>query len=147
MFDQIYGWIQNVSVYLIMTAAVMHAIPGKDYGRYIRFFSGLVLILLMFTPLLRAAGMERRFSELYSGVEYEMERQEIEKAYEIYENSGLDDLLNEPGYSGSDETGNVPEDESGRPGTADETGQQENADGAGENEGSRIEVGEIEIGK
>lgn len=147
MFDQIYGWIQNVSVYLIMTAAVMHAIPGKDYGRYIRFFSGLVLILLMFTPLLRAAGMERRFSELYSGVEYEMERQEIEKAYEIYENSGLDDLLTEPGYSGSDETGNVPEDESGWPGTADETGQQENADGAGEKEGSRIEVGEIEIGK
>ena len=76
-----------------------------------------------------------------------MERQEIEKAYEIYENSGFDDLLTEPGYSGSDETGNVPEDESGRPGTADETGQQENADGAGENEGSRIEVGEIEIGK
>ena len=34
-----------------------------------------------------------------------MERQEIEKAYEIYENSGLDDLLTEPGYSGSDETG------------------------------------------
>ena len=52
MLEEIYSWIQNISVYLIVTAAVMHAIPGKEYEKYVRFFSGLVLILLLLTPLL-----------------------------------------------------------------------------------------------
>ena len=67
MLEEIYGWIQNISVYLIVMAAVMHAIPGKDYGKYIRFFSGLVLILLLSTPLLKLAGMEGTFRTLYRG--------------------------------------------------------------------------------
>lgn len=93
MLEAIYGWIQNISVYLIVTAAVMHAIPGKDYGKYIRFFSGLVLILLVFTPLLKMLGMADTFHTLYQNEEYEMSREEIEMAEEIYERSDLSDLL------------------------------------------------------
>ena len=95
MLEGIYGWIQNISVYLIVMAAVMHAIPGKDYGKYIRFFSGLVLILLLSTPLLKLAGMEGTFRTLYKGQEYEMERREIERAEEIYEQSEIFDFLGE----------------------------------------------------
>ena len=62
MLQQLYGWIQNIAVYLIVAAAVMHAIPGKDYGKYVRFFSGLVLILLLFTPVLNLTGMVERFT-------------------------------------------------------------------------------------
>lgn len=95
MLEGIYGWIQDISVYLIVMAAVMHAIPGKDYGKYIRFFSGLVLILLLSTPLLKLAGMEDTFRTLYRGKEYEMERQEIEKAEEIYEQSDVFGFIGE----------------------------------------------------
>ncbi len=66
MLEEIYRWIQNISVYLIVMAAVMHAIPGKDYGKYIRFFSGLVLILMLSSPLLRLAGMEGTFRTRYN---------------------------------------------------------------------------------
>ena len=52
MFDQVYGWLQNIAAYLVVVTAVMHAIPGKDYEKYIRFFSGLVLIVLLFMPVL-----------------------------------------------------------------------------------------------
>ena len=95
MLEEIYGWIQNISIYLIVMAAVMHAIPGKDYGKYIRFFSGLALILLLSTPLLKLAGMEDTFRTLYSGKTYEMERQEIERAEEIYEQSDIFSFIGE----------------------------------------------------
>lgn len=74
MFRQLYDWIQNIAVYLILVSAVMHAIPGKDYEKYIRFFSGLILILLLFTPLLNLTGMAEEFTSLYKSREYEMER-------------------------------------------------------------------------
>ena len=68
MLEGIYGWIQDISVYLIVMAAVMHAIPGKDYGKYIRFFSGLVLILLLSTS---EAGGDGRY------VPYDLQRQGV----------------------------------------------------------------------
>ena len=100
MLEGIYGWIQDVSVYLIVMAAVMHAIPGKDYGKYIRFFSGLVLILLLSTPLLKLAGIEDTFRTLYKSREYEMERQEIERAEEIYEQSDIFGFISEDPAAG-----------------------------------------------
>ncbi len=120
MFQQIYRWIQNITVYLIVAAAVMHAVPGKDYAKYIRFFSGLILILLLATPVLSLTGMKERFEALYNNNEYELEKQEIERAEEIYEESVLSDYLQ----------------------TENETGQEDE-----EYENSRIEVGEIEIGE
>ena len=82
MFRDLYDWIQNIAVYLILVSAVMHAIPGKDYEKYIRFFSGLILILLLFTPLLNLTGMAEEFTSLYKSREYEMDRKEIEDAEE-----------------------------------------------------------------
>ena len=120
MFQQIYRWIQNITVYLIVTAAVMHAVPGKDYGKYIRFFSGLILILLLATPLLNLTGMKERFETLYKSNEYELEKQEIEKVEELYTDSALSDYLQ------TEE--NIEE-------------------GDGQDGNSRIEVGEIEIGQ
>lgn len=93
MFQQVYGWIQNITVYLIATSAVMYAVPGKDYARYIRFFSGLILILLLTTPILNLFGMKGRFEAFYQSNEYRLEQQEIEKADEFYRNSGLFEYL------------------------------------------------------
>lgn len=104
MFEQIYDWIRSISVYLILTAAVMHAVPGKDYVKYIRFFSGLVLILLLASPILRVAGVKERFTDIYRSAEYETERGEIEKAAEIYETTDLADLWKSE-VKGKDSTG------------------------------------------
>ena len=120
LFQQIYGWIQNITVYLIVTAAVMHAIPGKDYGKYIRFFSGLILILLLATPILNLTDMKERFDTLYGNSEYEMEKQEIESVDEFYKNAGLS------GYLQTDESYET---------------------GVIIQEDAQINVGEIEIGR
>ena len=77
MFRQLYDWIQNIAVYLIVVSAVMHAVPGKEYEKYIRFFSGLILILLLFMPLMNMTGIADEFVSLYKSQEYEMNRREI----------------------------------------------------------------------
>ena len=112
MLQQFYGWIQNIAVYLIVYAAVMHAIPGKDYGKYVRFFSGLVLILLLFTPVMSLTGMGGRFQELYQSGLYEMEKKEIEEARERFEEAELLDFVPDeyggtPEQSDSEESGGL----------------------------------------
>ena len=58
MFDYLYGWLQDVSYYLILTTAVIYALPSGSYRKYVRFFTGLVLILMILTPVLDLFGME-----------------------------------------------------------------------------------------
>ena len=49
-------WIQKIISMLLVMSAVLQVIPGKDYEKYIRFFCGLVLILLALSPY---CGVER----------------------------------------------------------------------------------------
>lgn len=104
MFERLYEWILNLSIYLIVVAAAMHAVPGKEYTKYVRFFCGLVLILLLFTPVLRLTGVEEEFLELYRSREYEAQKQEIENAQEIYQDADLLEFVPEE-YRGMENDG------------------------------------------
>lgn len=77
MFDYIYEWIQNVAFYLVLVTAALHAVPNQDYRKYIRFFTGLVLILMIMTPILRLFGTEVRIQDFIDqGTEMYTEYQE-----------------------------------------------------------------------
>ena len=95
MLDRIYEWIQNIAFYLVLVTAVMEVIPSEGYKKYIRFFTGMVLILLTITPILKLSGMEDRFYTLYRSEEYEQEKREIEKQGEYFEQADLFDFLPE----------------------------------------------------
>ncbi|HJA67520.1 MAG TPA: stage III sporulation protein AF [Candidatus Mediterraneibacter cottocaccae] len=93
MLEALYGWIRSISVYLVVTAAVMHAVAGKEYARYIRFFSGLVLILLLASPLLRLTGLWEEFGTLYRSMEYREQTEKIGQAAGIYSEAESNGLL------------------------------------------------------
>lgn len=58
---ELYQWLQDLAVYLILVSAILQALPQESYQKYIRFFPGLVLIILLMTPLLRLTDMEDSF--------------------------------------------------------------------------------------
>ncbi|MGN1166253.1 MAG: stage III sporulation protein AF [Lachnospiraceae bacterium] len=82
MFRELYEWIQNISVYLVMTTVVLYTLPGSEYKKYIRFFTGMVLILMILTPVFRLFGMEDQVTNFYKSREYETKIEEIENATE-----------------------------------------------------------------
>lgn len=63
----VYQWIQNLSVWLVLSAVILHLVPGKDYGKYVRFFSGMVLLLLFLEPMLKLTGTDGMITKLYEG--------------------------------------------------------------------------------
>lgn len=91
MFEDIYEWLRSLSVYLILIEAIFHALPESEYRKYVRFFSGMVLILLILTPVFRLFGMDGSINNFYKSREYEQKIEEIERAsqflYEIEENN------------------------------------------------------------
>ena len=53
MIDKIYEWVKDLSFYLVLVTALLQMLPDSDYRKYIRFFTGLVLIALLLTPVLK----------------------------------------------------------------------------------------------
>ena len=62
MLKELYQWLQDLAVYLILVSAVLQALPQESYQKYVRFFAGLVLIVLLMTPLLKLTDMEYDFA-------------------------------------------------------------------------------------
>lgn len=58
MRNAIYDWMKNIAVFYIFVTAVSHMIPGKEYDKYIRYFTGMLLLLLMSLPVLRLLEMD-----------------------------------------------------------------------------------------
>lgn len=91
MFENLYEWIQKIAFYLVLITAVMQAVPNKEYKKYIRFFTGLVLILMLLTPILKVFGTEVGAADFYESPEYKQVLQEYEmslKELEGAENEG-----------------------------------------------------------
>lgn len=90
MLDYIYQWIENIAFYLVIFTGVMQMVPNNNYRKYIQFFSGLVLVILLMNPLLKLFGMEQKIKEIYDNSLYEQKIEEIEEATKY-----LEDLLDE----------------------------------------------------
>lgn len=95
MLEYIYEWIQNIAFYLVLMTAVLHVIPDSGYKKYIRFFTGLVLILLIFTPVLQLFQMDHWVTDIYQSKEYQKQMEKMEEQAKYLENIKLEDIPSE----------------------------------------------------
>ena len=58
MIEYIYRWIENIAYYLILLSVVNQVIPNNTYKKYIRVFTGFVLIWMLSYPILNIFGTD-----------------------------------------------------------------------------------------
>ena len=95
MFEYLYQWMENLAFYMVMITAVMHIIPDKGYQRYLRFFTGLVLIIMLAAPIVKLLGMESSWENLYENDEYLTHIEKIENSTDYLETINPEEYLNE----------------------------------------------------
>ena len=88
MIDKIYEWVKNLSFYLVLVTALLQMLPDSDYRKYIRFFCGLLLTVLLAQPVLDRMGEAGQVTELYRTAEYEQMIKEMEYAADLLEKGG-----------------------------------------------------------
>ncbi len=79
MRETIYEWMKNLAVFYLFFTAVMNFLPDGKYNRYVRHFLGLLLIMLLITPILRFFGMTDTMTQKF--VENSMQEELQEKAW------------------------------------------------------------------
>lgn len=53
MKEVIYAWIRNMVFYQLLISIVMNLIPNDTYQKYIRFFLGMLFIVIAIQPVLQ----------------------------------------------------------------------------------------------
>lgn len=90
MFVFLYEWIRNVAFYLVIITAIIQILPNDTYKKYIHFFTGLVLILLLMTPILKILGMENLSDPLWKKERLKLKLEKIEKETEYLQGENIE---------------------------------------------------------
>ena len=72
-----------MAFYLVLVTALLHVLPRSGYQKYIRFFTGLVLILLVLAPVLKLFQMEEELRDAYRDESWLEQLEEIKGVEEI----------------------------------------------------------------
>lgn len=75
--EQLYNWIRNIAYYLIFITVVLNLLPGKKYEKYIKFFAGMVLILLVLKPLTGSLNLDEKLAYYFKTISFSNEAGEL----------------------------------------------------------------------
>ena len=113
MKEEIYSWMKNLAVFYILLHSAVHLVPDKGYERYVRFFMGLLLILMLCTPVFSLMGKGEELLESFQ-MFYEQEstmqqEQEMADLQEIYLKKAYEQVGKEGEESGDgfEEAGDI----------------------------------------
>ena len=97
MKEAIYSWIKCLAIFYILLTMLIHLVPTGKYQRYVRFFMGLLLMVMLITPMLsileKAKTLPESFSSLYQQEEKKRLTLDMENLQKAAQNS-LDELVN-----------------------------------------------------
>ena len=65
MKEFLYGWIRDIAFYAILMTVILHLLPEEGQKKYVRFFMGVVLMLVVLSPLLSVAGLSGTLDSIY----------------------------------------------------------------------------------
>lgn len=102
MLNMLYEWLQNMVFFLLIAGAVIDALPGNNYRKYIRFFAGMITLLLLVSPLLKLGGIEDSFYSIYHNREYEQTVREAKQMEQYFEKVDLSEYIPEQYIEGTE---------------------------------------------
>ena len=92
MAESIYSWIQNLACFFILASAVVHFLPENSYKKYVQFYMGLLLILVILSPAFQFTGLEEEIDSFVKEFQdSRTDREEWQKKAQDWEESWNED--------------------------------------------------------
>ena len=91
--EAVYGWIRNLIVFFLFVTVIEHLLPGDSYRKYVRLFSGMVMILLVLKPLSQKLQIEERIARYYESFVFRYEADELKENILGIEEQRLEQMI------------------------------------------------------
>ena len=75
----LYEWIKTIAFYYIFVSIITNALPDTKYQSYVKFFLGILLIVIMLNPILKLFKLTENLDVQYLQEMLEIELHAIEE--------------------------------------------------------------------
>lgn len=76
--DFLYGWIKSIAIYMILVSVVKNLLPKSQFEKYLRLFTGLLVIVLVIEPFTRWRNLQDSMDDLFSLDAYKQEMNQLQ---------------------------------------------------------------------
>ena len=59
MSEALKQWMYNIIIFILFSSLIQHLAAEKKYEKYIKFFSGLLLVMVVISPVLNWFGSDK----------------------------------------------------------------------------------------
>ena len=80
--EELYSWIRNIVVYMIMNTIVMNLLGNKSYKKYISIVSGMILVLIVITPILKLVKLDQSLDYFFNSKNFVVDTSEFQNELE-----------------------------------------------------------------
>jgi len=91
--EGIYGWIRSLVFYLILMSMILNMLPDRKYEKYMRLFTGVIFILLVFGPFTDLTGLEERMAGVFERITFQNDVKLLKKEIEDMDGRRLSGLM------------------------------------------------------
>lgn len=91
--DGIYEWVRSLLFYLILMTMILNLLPDKKYEKYLRLFTGMVFILLVFRPFTDLSGMEARMAGIFEAITFQNDVKLLKRELKDMEGERMERLI------------------------------------------------------
>lgn len=90
---EVLNWAGNILFFLVFLTVLESLLPNKKYGRYIRVFTGLVLILLIVQPVARGLNLEERLASSFEAITFQQQADDLSREIMGIEQQRLQQIM------------------------------------------------------
>ncbi|MDR2024201.1 MAG: stage III sporulation protein AF [Hungatella sp.] len=91
--EELFSWIRNITYYLIFITVVGNLLPNKKYEKYIKLFSGMVLILLVLKPVTGGLRLDDTVAYYFESISLKKEAGELTGKLSEMEGKRLESMI------------------------------------------------------
>ena len=91
----VYEWIRNLTAFFLFLSVMENLLPGQKYGKYIRLFAGMVLILLAVEPFTSGFNLDEGLARSYEDLVIRGEAGELKEQLGATEQKRLGQILSQ----------------------------------------------------
>jgi len=103
----LFGWMKSLIIYLILAGLVVNIAPSGNYVKYIRFFVGLIIVIILIEPISYIFTFdEGNIDSLVENIdEFMSDNSSLKNSdtmfnyYEMSYSKAIEDILSKKGYS------------------------------------------------
>lgn len=91
--EGLYGWLHNITCYILFMSILDNLLPGKKYGKYLKLFAGMVLILLVAQPFTGSLRLEDRIAHYYESFVFRYQADDLKQEILGMEEQRLEQMI------------------------------------------------------